>query len=505
MSLTRLDLPDPLTPVTATKQPSGKATSTFLQVVLARALDDELAALLRRPAQRRDGDAAPAGQVGAGDRLLGRLQLVDGAGHHDAAAVLAGLGPMSTIQSATRMVSSSCSTTIRVLPRFFSRTRVSMSRWLSRWCSPIDGSSSTYSTPTRPGADLGRQPDALRLAAGQRRRGTVEREVVQADVDEEAEPGVDLLEHARADHRLALVQVEPGEPRRGVPDRQRRHLGDRAALDRDGEDLRLEPGALARRAGHLAHVALVLLARVVAVGLGVAPLDPRHDALVGRVVRAVAAVAVAVADVHLLGRGRAARPSARAPAADSHGSSMSKPRVSATPCSSRRKYSLVWPVDHGVTAPSARLRSGSGTTSSGSTSLRVPRPVQAGHAPKGELKENERGSSSSMASGWSFGQASRSEKRRSRCGSDSSRSTKSSTTTPPASPSAGLDRVGDALLARGAHREPVDDRLDGVLLLLLQLRRVGERVDDAVDAGPGEALGLQVGRAGRRTRPCARG
>ena len=59
-------------------------------------------------------------------------------------------GPMSTTQSAVRMVSSSCSTTISVLPRFFSRTSVSISLWLSRWCRPMLGSSRTYRTPTRP-------------------------------------------------------------------------------------------------------------------------------------------------------------------------------------------------------------------------------------------------------------------------------------------------------------------------------------------------------------------
>ena len=37
----------------------------------------------------------------------------------------------------------------------------------------------------------------------------------------------------------------------------------------------------------------------------------------------------------------------------------------------------------------------SGIMSSSSTSSFVPIPVHSGHAPKGELKENERGSSSS--------------------------------------------------------------------------------------------------------------
>ena len=70
---------------------------------------------------------------------------------------------------------------------------------------------------------------------------------------------------------------------------------------------------------------------------------------------------------------------------------------------------------------------------SGSTSSSVPRPVQDGQAPKGELNEKVRGSTSSMAKGWSLGQAIRSEKRRSLSGSPSSRSTKSTRSMPPAS------------------------------------------------------------------------
>ena len=50
-------------------------------------------------------------------------------------------GPMSTIQSAVRIVSSSCSTTSTVFPRSRSRSSVVIRRALSRWCNPIDGSS----------------------------------------------------------------------------------------------------------------------------------------------------------------------------------------------------------------------------------------------------------------------------------------------------------------------------------------------------------------------------
>ena len=56
----------------------------------------------------------------------------------------------------------------------------------------------------------------------------------------------------------------------------------------------------------------------------------------------------------------------------------------------------------------------------------------------------------------------------------------------------GLDGVGEPALGGCLDREPVDDHLDGVLLLLLQRRRLGERVDDAVDPGPAVALGLQL-------------
>src|SRR5262252_11054934 len=93
------------------------------------------------------------------------------------------------------------------------------------------------------------------------------------------------------------------------------------------------------------------------------------------------------------------------------------------------------PPPQGAIAPSASDRDGSGTTSSGSTSILVPSPVQSGQAPHGELNENDRGSSSSNDKS-SYRHARCSEYIRSRFGSSSGRSTKSSTTTPPARPSA---------------------------------------------------------------------
>src|SRR4051794_12065345 len=63
--------------------------------------------------------------------------------------------------------------------------------------------------------------------------------------------------------------------------------------------------------------------------------------------------------------------------------------------------------DHGETAPFMTLFDLSGTTRSGSISSRVPRPVQVGQAPCGELNEKLRGSSSSIVKP-SYGQVYRS-------------------------------------------------------------------------------------------------
>ena len=54
--------------------------------------------------------------------------------------------------------------------------------------------------------------------------------------------------------------------------------------------------------------------------------------------------------------------------------------------------------------PSAMLSSGSPSTSSSSTDMLVPRPVQAGQAPKGALNEKVRGSISVSETGWRLGQ-----------------------------------------------------------------------------------------------------
>src|SRR5689334_7413758 len=90
----------------------------------------------------------------------------------------------------------------------------------------------------------------------------------------------------------------------------------------------------------------------------------------------------------------------------SHDVFMEKPSSCARPSRRRVQYSVVAvPRDQGAIAPSPNDSSGLGTMSSSSTSSLVPMPLQAEHAPKGLLNENERGSISSMARGCSLGHA----------------------------------------------------------------------------------------------------
>ena len=148
VSLTRVDLPEPETPVTQQKTPSGIATSIPLRLC-SRAPRTSSAprgsrrcagtSILRLP--ERYWPVSEAGSLG--DLLRACPAAITWPPCSPAP------GPRSTRWSAAIIVPSSCSTTITVLPRSRSRSRVAISFSLSRWCRPIEGSSSTYITPTR--------------------------------------------------------------------------------------------------------------------------------------------------------------------------------------------------------------------------------------------------------------------------------------------------------------------------------------------------------------------
>ena len=80
-------------------------------------------------------------------------------------------------------------------------------------------------------ADLRGEADALALAARERAGGARERQIIEADIDQEFQPLADFLEDAHRD--LVLLRREPlgqfAEPFAGAPDRQLRHLADMLA------------------------------------------------------------------------------------------------------------------------------------------------------------------------------------------------------------------------------------------------------------------------------------
>ena len=120
-------------------------------------------------------------------------------------------------------------------------------------------------------SDLGGEADALGFTTRQRAGRAAERQVVEPHVEQEAHAGVDLLQDLLGDHEIAVAQLETGEARCGLADRHGADLGDVVAVDGDGQREGPQAGAVARRARHLAHVALDLLALAVGLGLGVAP------------------------------------------------------------------------------------------------------------------------------------------------------------------------------------------------------------------------------------------
>jgi hypothetical protein len=226
-------------------------------------------------------------------------------------------------------------------------------------------------------ADLRGQPDALRLAARQRRRRAVHRQVADADVVQEAQALVDLAHDEPRDVALGLRQLHVGQPLQRALDAQRGQLVDGDAADQHRPRLGLQPRALARRARPQRHELLDLLAREIGVGLAVAALEVGQDALEARRVRALAPVAVAVGDLDPVAVGAVEEEVA-------HVLVERLPR--------RLEVDVVLLGDglrdllvvlrrrpaHGASAPSPIDSDGSGTTSSGSISICEPSPCSAG-------------------------------------------------------------------------------------------------------------------------------
>ena len=478
-SWTSVDFPEPLTPVTQTNRPERDLDGHVLQVVLARAREHAACASPRPRRLRGTGiDAAPR-QERARDRLVAPRAAPSGRPRtRSRRRARRPRGPMSTMWSASMIVASSCSTTISVLPRSRSRSSVSSSRRLSRWCSPIDGSSRMYSTPTRPLPICVASRMRCASPPGERARGAAEREVVEPDVDQEAQPRADLLHEPLGDHLLALGQTHVVDERERVADRE---------------------------VGHLARCSGPPIVTASVSGRSRAPLHARHGisrmncssrsraasesvsacrrSMFGdRALDRSSSTRAAGRTGSCTGRGSARRSrtaGSRAwpSAASSTGCRGRSRGWSATASSTRYQYSSVADA-HGASAPSFTDRSGSGHDQLGidlepgaEAVARLARPVGRveREVPRRQLVEGQPavGAGELLGEGLDLLVA--------LVGDDRDRGD-----------ALGqlerlLDRVGDAPADVGLGDQPVDDDLDRVLVGLGEPDRLGEVADLAVD------------------------
>ncbi len=170
-------LPDPATPVTTVRTPSGTSTSTPRGCwSRRRAPPATRSAAGPRPSAARDRRGGPV-----------RVPLPRSPSTLPSKTIsppaVPGAGPRSTTWSAIAMTSGLCSTTSTVLPLSRSRSSSSFIRWMSCGCRPIVGSSKTYVTSVSD--DPGGGPSWCaaprpRQGAG----GSVEAEVAEPDLDE---------------------------------------------------------------------------------------------------------------------------------------------------------------------------------------------------------------------------------------------------------------------------------------------------------------------------------
>ena len=156
------------------------------------------------------------------------------------------------------------------------------------------------------GANLGGEANTLCFAARQRGGAAVKGEVVQADVEKEAQAGLDLLEHSTSNDLLAVAQHERVEELRRLLDGQCRQASDgllamRGRGQTHRQDFRLQAGTATSVTRHTAGV----LKKTVLLRLGIRLIElalQKADSSLerrGPVTLAAIAVLVAHTDFHI--------------------------------------------------------------------------------------------------------------------------------------------------------------------------------------------------------------
>ncbi len=128
-------------------------------------------------------------------------------------------------------------------------------------------------------AHLGGQADALGLAAGQRRPGPLQRQVVEADVDQEVQPLGDLPDQLAGDLAAAAGQRQPVDDLPELPHRQAAHVDDALAVDPHPAGLAAQALAAAFGADRVGEVFHVVVAGLVGARLAQPPRQRVQDPL----------------------------------------------------------------------------------------------------------------------------------------------------------------------------------------------------------------------------------
>ncbi len=152
-------------------------------------------------------------------------------------------------------MSASCSTTTTVFPWSRSCRRIAISLQVVARVQADRRLVEHVERVHQRRAERGRQVDALRFAARQRRRQPVQREVVEADVGEELQAPRDLGQHLARNRGVLLAEREVAEERAGLADGERGDAIDRLSTDAHVPRLAPQPRAVAVRARQVAAVA----------------------------------------------------------------------------------------------------------------------------------------------------------------------------------------------------------------------------------------------------------
>ncbi len=257
----------------ADEQPQGERDVDAFEVVMAGAPDRQVPAI-RCLTHRRNRDRRPASQVSAGEAWLRPGQIGKRPLGNDLAALDPGAGPE---------VHQPVGRAHRVLVVFDDDHRVAhVAQPLQRGDQAVvvagmqadRGFVEDVEHAHQPRSDLARQANALGLAAGERRRRAIQRQVMQSHVGQEPEPSPNLLQQLVGNctrdrikrnviggftivfrgGRLGQGVEESG----GSADGHGTQLDERLAPDTHCPGAGVEPGTPALGAGHAAHERLKL-------------------------------------------------------------------------------------------------------------------------------------------------------------------------------------------------------------------------------------------------------